>query len=85
MYRSFYAVMPVYLSEISPKESRGVIASMVGPMYAFGQVVSVCSNVGLAKFDLGWRVSIGASAVIALVFIIGARYLPHSPRYVSVK
>lgn len=73
--------MPVYLSEISPKESRGMIVSLVGPLYAIGLLVAICSNIGFAEFGLGWRVSVGIAAVIALVSIIGSGYLPHSPRY----
>lgn len=73
--------MPVYLSEISPKESRGIIVSIVGPLYAIGLLVASCSNAGFAKFYLGWRVSIGILAVITLMSIIASKYLPHSPRY----
>ena len=72
--------MPVYLSETTPKDSRGLLVSMLGPFYGLGVLVSLCSNVGFSKFHVGWRVSIGILAVVALVSVIGSKFIPHSPR-----
>ena len=80
LFRVFYVVMPVYLSETTPKESRGLMASVIGPAYAFGSLVALCSNIGFVKFDLGWRMSISVTVAVALVSVIGSKFLPHSPR-----
>ncbi len=78
--RLLYAIMPVYLTEVTPKDSRGLLTSMIGPIFGLGFMVSLCTNIGWAKFDLGWRLSIGGLVVIGLVAVIGFKFIPHSPR-----
>ena len=74
-------VMPVYISEMTPKESRGMMGSTIGPAYILGTMIAYLINVGYAKFYMGWRVSIAVMAVVSLVFGLGMMtFIPHTPR-----
>ena len=72
--------MPVYLSETTPKNLRGLFVAIIGPGYGIGLLVSLCVNIGFEEFDFGWRFAIGVNAVIGLVAVIGLIFLIHSPR-----
>ncbi len=72
--------MPVYLSETTPEDSRGLLTSFFGPIYVVGLLASQFANVGFERFDLGWRVAIGMAVVIGFASVIGSTFLPHSPR-----
>jgi SP family myo-inositol transporter-like MFS transporter 13 len=72
--------MPIYLSEVSPKESRGMLSSLIGFCYAGGVVAALCSNIGFSKFLLGWRVSTSIQALLGLLFSLGMIWMPHTPR-----
>ena len=74
-------VMPVYIAEMTPKEIRGMMGSTIGPTFNLGLTIALLANVGFAEFRSGWRVSIGMVAVIALMFSVGMKFMPHSPRY----
>lgn len=75
-----YMVMPVYISETSPKEHRGMLASIIGPTYSFGLLVSLSMNVGFSKFHLGWRVPFMIIALLGLICAVGMLFVPHTPR-----
>ena len=75
-----YAVMPIYLSEISSKEHRGAIVSITGVMFNFGFFVVVGFNIGFEKFFVGWRLTFALLAVLGLVYAIGMLYVPCTPR-----
>ncbi len=46
LFRIFYATMPVYLAEVTPKDSRGLLTSMIGPGYGLGFMVSLFTWLG---------------------------------------
>jgi predicted MFS family arabinose efflux permease len=71
---------PVYISETSPKEHRGMLTSIVGQGYTLGLLVSLSMNVGFSRFNLGWRVPYMIRVPIGLVYTIGMMFAPHSPR-----
>lgn len=73
-------VMPVYLAEITPKESRGMLGSVIGPMYSLGLNIGLCTNIGYARFGIGWRMPTAVIAAVGLVFTIGMMFMPHTPR-----
>ena len=75
-----YTIMPVYLSEMTPKDSRGMLSSTIGPTYLGGYLFALCTNVGYAKFPLGWRVTMAVAALGGLIYLIGLMLMPHSPR-----
>ena len=76
----FYMVMPVYIAEMSPKEHRGTLASIIGQTFNLGILVALCLNVGFAKFCEGWRVAFAIVVLLGLIFTIGMLFLPHTPR-----
>ncbi len=82
-YSIIYMVMPVYISEVSPKESRGMLTSLIGIGYAMGALLGLCTNIGFSRFLLGWRVATGVQAVWGLLFSLGMVWMPYTPRYVG--
>ena len=73
--------MPMYISEMSPKDSRGMLGSLIGISYAAGILAALGSNIGFSKFLLGWRVSASVQALLGLLFSLGMIWMPHTPRY----
>ena len=73
--------MPVYIAETTPKDSRGMLGSLIGPALNVGLIVAYLTNIGFARFSVGWRISLAILGVISLIFGIGMTFLPHSPRY----
>lgn len=74
-----YVILPVYIAEMSPKESRGMLTSIIGPMFSIGIVISLCANVGFAKFSFGWRMAF-VVVLFGLLYVIGMKFMPHTPR-----
>ena len=79
--RIFYMVAYVYIAEITPKESRGMMGSTIGLTFYMGLIIAYFTNIGYAKFSVGWRVASVIMAVIAIVFTVGMKLMPHTPRY----
>ena len=73
----------MYIAEMTPKESRGMLGSTIGFSFNLGLNIGLFSNIGFAKFGVGWRVAIAIEALLGLVFAVGMKFMPHSPRYVS--
>lgn len=79
------AVISTYISELSPAAQRGramglttlpaVLAGAVGPFIALGLV---------PYFSFGWRVLTVIPAVGTVLFLLGYRMLPESPRWLAV-
>lgn len=76
-------VMPVYISEMSPKDHRGTLTSIIGPTFTFGILFGLALNVGAEKFSFGWRVTFGYIALAGLVYAVGMALHPHTPRWVK--
>ena len=76
-------VMPVYISEISPKEHRGTLTSTIGPAFTFGVLFGLALNIGAEKFPLGWRMTFAVIGLMGLVYAIGMLFHPHTPRWVK--
>lgn len=75
-----FMAMPVYISEVSPKEHRGMLSSIISHTYTGGTLIALCLNVGYAKFTLGWRVSFVVLGMLGAIFAIGMLFVPHTPR-----
>ncbi|MFI6347067.1 sugar porter family MFS transporter [Streptomyces sp. NPDC050560] len=74
------AMIPVYLSEISPALRRGTFSGLFQVMITVG--VLAASLVGLAFTPIdGWRWMIGLGIVPSVVMFAGALRLPESPRW----
>ncbi len=73
-------IMPVYVSEMTPKDSRGMLGSVIGPTYLGGYLLALCANVGYAQFPVGWRVTMATAALGGLSYATGLLFMPHTPR-----
>ena len=72
--------MPVYISEMSPKKSRGRLTSMIGPVYGLGLIIVFAVNCVFANFCFGWRMPIVIQIAVGIVFFIGMLLMPRTPR-----
>lgn len=75
------AVIPTYISEISPSRLRGTFVSFYQLFVVIGILVAYCANYGFAGQALNWRLMLGLPSVIALLSIILLATLPESPRW----
>ncbi|MEA2158165.1 MAG: hypothetical protein QOD66_545 [Solirubrobacteraceae bacterium] len=73
-------VVPLYLSEIAPAESRGAIASLNQLMIVGGILAAFIVNAILASSG-NWRLMLGLAAVPSLVLLVGMLFMPETPRY----
>ena len=79
---------PVYISEISPAESRGKLCALFQFNIVLGMVVSQVVNWLIGSAGLGdatWRWMLGAEAFPALAFTLLCPFLIESPRWVAMK
>ena len=79
---------PVYISEISPAESRGKLCALFQFDIVLGMVVSQVVNWLIGSAGLGdatWRWMLGAEAFPALAFTLLCPFLIESPRWLTQK
>jgi len=81
------SVVPVYQSEIAPKNHRGRIVSLQQWAITWGIMIQYfiqygCSHIdGTASFRLPW----GIQMVPAIILFIGLLFFPKSPRWLATK
>ncbi|MBD0259944.1 MAG: sugar porter family MFS transporter [Cytophagales bacterium] len=77
---------PLYISEISPANSRGKLVALFQFNVVFGIMVSYLSNYLLAGIgENDWRWMLGVEAFPALGFLLAVLAVPESPRWLIVK
>jgi len=77
---------PMYISEISPANSRGRLVALFQFNVVFGILIAYLSNYLLDGIGpLAWRWMLGVESFPALVFMILVLYVPESPRWLIVK
>lgn len=74
------AIVPVYLSEMAPTESRGSLSSLNQLMITIGILASYLVNYAFADIE-GWRWMVGLAVVPSLILMIGVIFMPESPRW----
>ena len=74
--------VPVYISEVSPAESRGWIVSLFQLAITVGILLAYVVDYGFARVD-GWRWMFGLAIVPAAAFALGMFFLPESPRWLA--
>jgi len=77
---------PMYISEISPPNSRGKLVGLFQFNVVFGILIAYLSNYLLA--DIGpqsWRWMLGVQAFPSLVFLIAVLNIPESPRWLLLQ
>jgi sugar porter (SP) family MFS transporter len=72
---------PLYISEISPPESRGALVSLNQLMITCGIVVSYLVDYALSMGTNEWRWMFGLGAIPALILLVGMMALSESPRW----
>ena len=73
--------MPVFVSEASPSEKRGVLVTCVNLAVTGGQFIAACVSGAFISVNQGWRFMVGLAAIPAIIQLIGFIYLPESPRW----
>ncbi|MBT3198737.1 MAG: MFS transporter [Phycisphaerales bacterium] len=77
-------VAPMFISEISPAESRGKLAGMFQFNIVFGILIALVSNYFCDQWinkDIAWRWMLGMEAFPAALYTLLAFTLPESPRW----
>ena len=74
--------VPVYISEVSPAESRGWTVSLFQLAITVGILLAYVVDYGFARVQ-GWRWMFGLAVVPAAIFALGMLYLPESPRWLA--
>lgn len=74
------AIVPVYLSEMAPTDSRGALGSLNQLMITIGIVLAYLVNYAFAPVE-GWRWMLGLAAVPAVVLAVGVMFMPESPKW----
>ncbi|CAG8522643.1 5797_t:CDS:10 [Dentiscutata heterogama] len=76
-------MVPLYQSEISPKEIRGRLVSLQQFSITIGIAVSFWIDYASAKIDspAQWQIPLGIQCAPALLLAIGTTILPFSPRW----
>lgn len=74
---------PVYMSEISPPHSRGLLVGLQGNCIVIGYILSSCAALGFHFVDESyqWRLNFIISTTVALALLISLVFLPESPRW----
>ncbi|WP_423147074.1 sugar porter family MFS transporter [Rubrolithibacter danxiaensis] len=73
---------PIYISEISPANSRGRLVALFQFNIVLGILISYLSNYLIAQTgEDAWRMMLGVQAVPSLIFLILIRFIPESPRW----
>ena len=73
---------PIYISEISPANSRGRLVALFQFNVVLGILISYLSNYIIGNDgESSWRWMLGIQAVPSIIFLILIRFVPESPRW----
>ena len=76
---------PTYISEIAPTSKRGRLVILYQFNLVFGILIAYTSNYIFQNFGQGsWRWMMGVEAFPALIYLIGLKTVPESPRWLVV-
>ncbi len=75
------AVIPTYITEISPAKLRGTFVSFYQLFVVIGILVAYSCNYLFAPKALSWHLMLGLPLVVAIVDILLLLVLPESPRW----
>lgn len=78
---------PVYMSEISPPHTRGLLVGLQGNCIVMGYIISSCAAFGFQYVteSYQWRLNFIISTAVALFLLISLFFLPESPRWLVEK
>ena len=75
------ALVPTYLSELSPAKIRGSVSTMFQLMIMTGIFLAYFSNWALQNIQHEWRWMLLLAIIPALILFFGGLVLPESPRF----
>ena len=80
-------VAPMYISEIAPAKSRGLLVALYQFNIVFGIVMAYVSNywIGTAGIPEDWRWMLGVEAIPAILYTLLIFKIPESPRWLITK
>ncbi|KAG1146841.1 hypothetical protein G6F37_004925 [Rhizopus arrhizus] len=78
---SLSMAVPLYLSELAPKEIRGRLIALQQLMITIGIMIAFWAGAGTEIHHASWRIPIAIQIIPAGVLGIGAVFLPYSPRW----
>ncbi|KAI7862105.1 general substrate transporter [Spinellus fusiger] len=80
-------IVPLYQSELAPKEIRGRLISLQQLMITTGLMVAFWIGAGCEHIDseASFRIPLGIQIIPALILGVGAIFLPYSPRWLISK
>lgn len=73
------AVIPTYITEISPANLRGTFVSFYQLFVVIGIMAAYCANYWFADMELNWHLMLGLPLIFAAIDIILLMVLPESP------
>ncbi|CAI9110662.1 OLC1v1010726C1 [Oldenlandia corymbosa var. corymbosa] len=75
------AIVPLYISEISPTEIRGTLGSVNQLFICIGILAALVAGLPLAGNPLWWRTMFGIALVPSILLALGMAFSPESPRW----
>ncbi|KAI8378022.1 general substrate transporter [Radiomyces spectabilis] len=80
-------IVPLYQSELAPKNIRGRLISLQQLMITAGLMVAFWVGAGTERIasDLSWRLPLGIQIIPAVILCLGVLFLPFSPRWLVSK
>uniref|UniRef100_A0A7N0ZSY7 Major facilitator superfamily (MFS) profile domain-containing protein n=1 Tax=Kalanchoe fedtschenkoi TaxID=63787 RepID=A0A7N0ZSY7_KALFE len=75
------AIVPLYISEISPTEIRGTLGSVNQLFICIGILLALVAGLPLAGNPLWWRTMFAVAVVPSVLLAIGMAFSPESPRW----
>lgn len=77
-----FSIAGPYLAELSPQKNRGTMVSILNAMWFIGYALSnVICYLLLPLGASSWRWMLASSAVPTIIWLIGIRKMPESPRW----
>lgn len=78
------AIVPMYLSEISPKKTRGFFASLYQLSFTIGILISYLVGF-IFSSSANWRAMFLSGAIPAIILLVMYAFLSESPRWLILK
>ncbi|KAL6007533.1 hypothetical protein ACLOJK_033031 [Asimina triloba] len=75
------AIVPLYISEVSPTEIRGALGSVNQLFICIGILAALVAGLPLAGNPLWWRTMFGIAVVPSVLMALGMAFSPESPRW----
>jgi len=84
---SLLTIVPIYIAELAPPESRAYLVALKGLLTAIGYLVAnwIGYAGSYAKGDVQWRVPLAMQVPPALALLVLTVFLPDSPRWLILK